>query len=195
MAVYVDTDALKASLTLTGTTYADDDVDQVVQAASQAIDQAQGRTYGKSAADETRVYTPTGAGVLYIDDLAVLTSIRIDPAGEAAWEAWTAETHFRLGPVNAADVGKPYTIISTIGGYRFSSHRHARVEVVGRFGWPAPPASIVEAATIVAAQLLKRRRDSPFPVLSVGDQAAYITRNDPQVVALLHGLQRRTLLV
>ncbi len=41
MAVYVDTDAFKASLTLTGTTYADDDVDQVAQAASLAIDQAQ----------------------------------------------------------------------------------------------------------------------------------------------------------
>lgn len=193
MTVYVDTDALKASLTLTGTTYADDDVDAVVAAASGAIEKAMGRDYGKSAEDETRYFTPTAARTLHIDDLAELTSVRVDPAWEGSWETWTLDTDFWLGPGNAALNGQPYTMILPLAGKAFPTGRYARVEVVGRFGWPSPPAQIVEAATLVAAQLLRRRRDTPFAVLAIGDAAAYITRNDPQVAALLHNLGRRKL--
>ena len=195
MTVYVDTDALKATLTLSNTSYANDDIDAVAVAASAAIEQAQGRTYGKSAEDETRYYTPTVRGVLWIDDLAELTSLRVQTAVDAEWDTWAGDTHYRLAPFNAPAHGQPYTQIQALPGSVFPCYSYARVEVVGKFGWPTPPAGVVEAATLVATQLLKRRRDTPFPVMAVADQAAYITKTDPQVAALLHGLSRRKLLV
>ncbi len=195
MTVYVDTDALKASLTLAGTTYADDDLDAVAAAASGAIEQAQGRTYGKSGTDETRFFASVAKGPLYIDDLAALTSVRVDYAGAAEWQDWTLNEHFALGPSNASLLRQPYTHLTSLAGHYFPRGRFGMVEVVGKFGWPAVPPQITEAATLLATQLVRRRRDTPFPVLAIGEVAAYITRTDPQISALLNGLSRRALFV
>jgi hypothetical protein len=187
--VYVDSDDLKVSLTLDGTTFADTDVDAACIAASGAIEEVQGRDYGRSDEDEIRFFTPTDWEVLTIDDLVELTTLRVD-RGDGTFETWTVDTDFRVEPLNAEGKGRPFTSLRAMA-QRFPCARLARVEVTGIFGWPAPPQQIIEAASIIAAQLVKRKRDAPFGVLNVGDVAAYIVRNDPMIAQLLNGLSRR----
>lgn len=55
MSLYVDADELKATLNLNQTTFADDDIDRAIAAASRAIDGYKGRRFYRST--ETRYYT------------------------------------------------------------------------------------------------------------------------------------------
>ena len=192
--VYVDVDDFKKTLAAEGSTFLDDDIEIALQAASAGIDEAQGRTYGKSDEDEVRVFSPDNRELLWIDDLAAEpTTVRVDTAGDGTFETWTQDTDFRLGPLNAEIKGKPFTSIRAknrglpVGDFSI-------VEVTGIFGWPAPPSQIVEATGIIASQLVKRAREAPFGVVSISSEtAAYIARNDPHVSFLLQGLGRRQL--
>jgi hypothetical protein len=64
------------------------------------------------------------------------------------------------------------------------------VAVTGQFGWPAVPAQVIEATTILATRLLRRAREAPFGVVGLGiDGAAVrISRFDPDVGFLLDPL-------
>ena len=69
------------------------------------------------------------------------------------------------------------------------------MRVTGQFGWPSIPASISEATAIYASRLLKRAREAPFGIQSVGIDgiAARISRTDPDLMMLLSGYVRRTM--
>jgi hypothetical protein len=196
MSVYVDSDDFKATLTLQGTTFADDDLDASLAAASAGVDKAQGRTYGKSEEpDVVRLYSPDSRELLVIDDLAEFTSLRVDTTGDGTWDTWTLDTDFRLEPLNAELDSEPFTNIRALATQRFPVYRFALVEITGAFGWPAPPQQIVEATSIIASQLVKRKRENPYGFVISGDVVAYLIRNDPQVSFLLNGLSRRRQLV
>jgi len=193
--VYVDSDDLKVSLALDGTTYADVDVDAACIAASGAVEEVQGRDYGKSDEDEVRFFTPTDWETLSIDDLVELTTLRVATTFGGTYETWTLDDDFRLTPLNAEGKGRPFTTLQAVNK-RFPTGRLSVVEITGIFGWPAPPQQIIEATSIIAAQLIKRKRDAPFGFQVVNQEtAAYIARNDPMVVQLLNGLGRRALFV
>lgn len=192
MTVYVDTDALKASLELVGSTHYDDDLDSAALAASVAIDNLLGRRFGKSTEDEARLYSTTGrVSPFTIDDLVALTSVTVDRDGDGTFEeTWTRDTDFRLLPLNAEASSLPWRQIEVMTRGRYSLPRTGGVlKVTGRFGWGSPPAPVVEAATLLATQLYKRKREAPFGVqaLSVGDAtvAAQIARRDPHISMLL----------
>lgn len=192
---YVTSAELKATLSLTGETFADADVAVAVEAASRAVDQLCGRHFYKSVS-ETRYYTPLSASLVVIDDLADFTTLDTDHDGDGTFEeAWTENTDFVFEPLNAEADGWPRTRIklhpsSTVGfpvGYPRS------VKLVGLFGWDAVPPAVAQATSIVAAQLLKRSREAPFGVVALGiDSAARIARFDPQVAMLLDPLRRLT---
>ena len=58
----------------------------------------------------------------------------------------------------------------------------------GKFGWAAVPAAIVEATTILAAQLVKRAREAPFGVVAIGLDVGAVTRiavTDPSIRFLI----------
>lgn len=194
-ALYVDSDDFKATLTLQGTTFLDEDVDASLAAASAGIDKAQGRTYGRSDTDDViRFYRPDDHELLNIDDLVELVTLRADANGDGTWETWTVDVDFRLEPLNAALDGEPYMQIRTLT-QSFPVHRFSLVEITGVWGWPAPPQQVIEATSIIASQLVKRKRENPYGFVISGDVVAYLIRNDSQVAFLLNGLGRRKSLV
>lgn len=186
--LYVTAAALKESLSLTGTTYANDDITAVLAAASRGIDRACGRFF--YSATQTRYYRPTDEWLLEIDDLAAEpTSLKTDPAGDGSFQyAWTLHTDYELEPYNAALLSQPYTHARRRrrGTYFFPRTVERSVEIVGTFGWPAVPSEIVTATSLLAFRLLERVREAPLGVVTLGpDLVGRIARTDPDVSALI----------
>jgi hypothetical protein len=187
---YVSSTILKATLSLTGETFADADITAALLAASHGIDEACGRRFWLDAdAQQVRYYTPTSRDLVLTDDITVLTSLATDTAGGTSFpQSWTVNRDFVLKPLNANADGKPYTRIKATGvGGVFDPCAPRSVKVTAQFGWATVPDGIVEATTILATRLLRRAREAPFGVVSVGldGTAVRIARTDPDVCFLL----------
>lgn len=189
---YVKREELKATLELSGQTFAQEDIDAALLAASRGIDEACGRRfYAHSGAATARYFTPRSATLIAIDDLYELTTLKTDQDGDGTFEeTWTLNTGFVAEPLNAAADGWPWT--------RFCIHPHANksfpyyyprsVEVTGKWGWAAVPGTIKQATTILASKLLKRAREAPFGIVSIGidvGATARIARTDPDISFLI----------
>jgi hypothetical protein len=189
---YISVEQLKATLELTNTVFAQEDLTWAVTAASRGIDDACKRRFYPDTADVDRYYSPHNWQNITIDDLITLTSLTTDQNGDGTFpQAWTLNTDFILEPLNAAADGRPYT------GIRMHP-RHVTfglpawwprsVKVTGKFGWAATPGTIVQATTILAAQLVKRAREAPFGVVAIGLDVGAISRiavTDPTIKFLL----------
>jgi hypothetical protein len=197
---YITAEALKRTLTLNGTTFANDDVDEAIVAASRAVDDACGRFFGRdSSAEVERIYRPQSATVCLIDDLVELTSLETDQNGDGEVErTWVQNREFVLEPLNAAADSRPYTKLS-LNSYRasvaFPFWAPRSVKVTGRFGWPAIPANVPTATSLVASRLVKRLREAPFGIVAnnMDGSALQIARTDPDVARLLKDLTRERL--
>lgn len=194
---YLELDALKETLSLGNESFADDDIELAIAAASRGVDKAaRRRFYADEDADQVRYYSPTRPGLLIIDDLVTLTSLSIDPNGAQVFDQpWTQNLHFMLEPLNAPADGWPWTALRTPrnGAYSFPCYYERSVKITGKFGWPAVPDPIKDAATLVATRLLKRAREAPFGVVSMGmDAAARIARTDPDICFLIDPYARGT---
>lgn len=190
---YGDITLLKNTLSLTGTQFADLDIQTAIEAASRAIDQMCERRFWTTTSNETRYFSPKNAGYLDAGDVVSITTLKTDEGGDGTFEqTWTANVDYVLGPLNAAlELPiRPYTLICRHpeSGYYFPTYYPRSVEITGKFGWSVTPPEIEQATTIIAAQLVQRARMAPFGVLAVGlDQASAvrIARVDPQVAALV----------
>lgn len=193
---YVSAAVLKATLSLTGETYADADVAVAVEAASRMVDAECDRRFYKDSADTTRYYSPRSSGWVAIDDLADLTTLATDADGTNTYAtAWTESTHFTFEPANAETNGRPRTMIRVraAGGLWFPTGYPNSVRVVGKFGWDATPPQVVSATSIIASRLLRRMREAPFGIVTAGiDEgvAMRLGRIDPDVAALLRPFVR-----
>ena len=153
------TDALATAAeyrTVTGKTDTGSDTQILVdlKAVSRYLEGKLGRFFTKDAADVTRLYIPVlSSSRLRIDDLSASpTSITIDEDddGSFADETALAATDYELHPLNAL-LGPevwPYTsIVLTPWGTKGIWPVGNRVQIVGKFGWPAVPEPL-KAATI-----------------------------------------------
>lgn len=193
MADYITAAELKATLSMTGTTFADADIADAVTAASRAIDEYCSRRFFVTALDETRYFTPRR---LYVDlgDLASLTSFATDAGGGTTFaDTWAINTDLLLHPLNADLDAVPWN----------RAHRHPNsskvwppyprsVKVVGKFGWTTAPAHVTQACTIIAQQLLIAARNAPlgFSAGLDGSPATRIAQIDPRVRMLLDPLRK-----
>ena len=196
---YITAAALKATLSLTGETYADADITAAIAAASKAIERACGRRFWKDAADVTRYYERVDDLMVVIDDLAAVTSVKTDPDGLGTYsETWTQNSDYVFGPENAAVDSVPWTAIYRItypaADYLLPKGPR-RIQVIGKFGWPAIPDQIPVATSKLAARLMKAMREAPLGIAGFGmDGAAIrIAKTDPDIGFLLEGLKRSPL--
>lgn len=191
---YITSTALKKTLSLTGETYADDDITAAISAASRIIDQACRRRFWLDSSDQTRYYERTDSNLVVIDDLATLTSVKTDPDGTGTYsETWTQNTDFVFGPPNAAADGVPFVAIHRRSQGNYVLPRgERRIQVIGKFGWAAVPSQITQATTIFAARLLKRAREAPFSVVGLGFDgvAVRLPKVDPDIMVLIDGFVR-----
>lgn len=197
--IYITADALKATLEMTGTTFADADVTLAIGAASRAVDTVTGRRFWLDAdVNQIRYYTPRSCRLLQIDDLHTMTSIKIDRSGNGNFsETWTLGTDYVLEPFNAPveQPARPYETIRVRArsGRWFPDCIEQSVKVTGQFGWTAVPDDVTAATGIIAAKLVRRGREAPFGIVTVGidsGAAMHIARMDPDVYTLLHDYTR-----
>lgn len=198
--LYVTRTALKGTLTLANETFADDDIDLALEAASRAIDEHCGRRfYPDSDAAQVRYFSALEDGIVRVDDLVTLTTLKTDPDRDGVFEYTWAATDYALGPVNALAEGRPYTEIQRLpyGSYYFPTYYPATIQVTGKFGWAAAPPAVKAATSILATRLLKRMREAPLGVVGFGMDGATVrvSSTDPDVGMLLAPFVRKVLLV
>jgi hypothetical protein len=188
---YIGTGELNATLNI-GSSYADADIVVAIDAASRACDGYKSTRFW--ATTETRYYTGC-PGDMYVDvdELANTATVLFDIDGDGTHETTlTSGTDFFFDPVNAANDSAPYRriVLYNQSGRRFPSYQNS-VKVTGSFGWPAVPAAVKQATSILAGRLLKRARETPYGIVVVsGDAvaAARLGRIDPDVAFLLDNL-------
>lgn len=190
--LYVTSAELKATLSLDGTTFANDDIALACSAASRAIDGYKGQRFYPTT--DTREFTgDRNDDWIDIGPVVSVSSVTVDEDGSGAYgTSWVAATDFALDPPNAADDGIPYRRLLLLrnAGRRFPCYANS-VRVTGSFGWPEAPPQVAQAARILAGRLLKRARETPYGILTVtGDAvtAARLGRIDPDVAFLLDNL-------
>lgn len=188
---YAELGEMKATLELVGESFADDDIALALTAASRGIDNVCGRRFWLDEDNTSvRYYSPDDECELALDDIVDLQELATDPGGDGTFEeTWTVNTDYILEPLNAADDGWPYTCARRhpLSGLYFPTCYPRSVRVTGQFGWSAVPESVKSATVILATKLVRRAREAPFGVVSIGldGGAMRIARTDPDVMFLL----------
>lgn len=193
---YTTVEAVKKTRQLSGTTYADDDIEIAIGAASRAIDLLTNRHFYRDdpAADQVvRYYTPSAPGLVLIDDLIPDATNEVATGRIATFTALAENTQFVYGPLNAAADSRPFTRLEALTNGCFPVCARS-VRVTGRFGWPAIPEAIEQAAGILASMLMLRHREAIYGVILAGSEIgaiARIARDDPHVSMLTAGYVRK----
>ncbi len=186
---------LKASLGITVTTY-DDDLAECIEAASRGVDGICDRWFWLDTVDVTRYYTPSSPSLLLpIDDLVSVTTLKTDTTGDQTFATTlTRNSDYFLEPLNAAveNPARPYTVarLNPYGQYWPPWIRS--VQIVGKFGWPAVPAPVVRATSLLSA-ILHKRKDAVFGFAVAGvdtETAMRIAQTDPTIRGLLNPYMR-----
>lgn len=187
MTVYATTAQIKAALSIgTADTASDALVGSAGTAASAMVDTYCGRTFG-TAVTATRYYAADNAYVLRTDDFVGTPTVETDEGADGTWITWAA-TDVQSEPLNniANGVSTPYNQVRAIGDYTFPRSPEALVRITATFGRDAIP-DAVSYATILLAERLFKRVDSPLGVAGFGDMGAIrVSRYmDPDVELLL----------
>lgn len=213
---YTQVEEFKQSLTLSGTTFANMDIETAVAAASRKIDEETGRRFYTTTSNEVRYFTPDSwtTSYRYIDgdvagyytrpeldvgDIAALTEVVADTNDDGTFEqTWVVDVDFRLEPYNAPLDGQPWDriVLTSSGGRSFPGYDHS-IRVTGRFGWLSAPPQIKLATEMLAGRYLKRLREAPFGVAGIGadGDAVRIASVDPDIAQLIAPFVRRQILV
>jgi hypothetical protein len=184
--LYTDVTTVKSTLGKITVDDRDDLIEQAIRSASRMIDRKTGRRFYADEAASARLFVMRGGsytdgceqGVL-VDDISTLDGLVVESGGTGNWAALDT---YDTGPDNALAYGRPITsLYGTTGWLPWSG----RVRVTARWGWPAVPDEITQAAMMLAARLY-RRKDSPQGVMGSSEWGAIrVSRLDPDVEALL----------
>lgn len=150
-----------------GDTADDTLLELAVEAASREIDTFCGRRFWVDPSVVARYYTATDGDAVDIPEGISTTTgliIKTDDDDDGTYETtWTANTDYRLEPINAAANGEPWTRIVAVGDRLFPTTIYRGVEITSKAGWATVPTPVKQACLILASKLFKRK-DSPFGV-------------------------------
>ena len=195
--LYVQIEEFKSTIELSGTSFSDEDIKGALRAACRAIDENCDRRFYLDTVDQVRYYSPDNPWTIEVDDVVSITTLKTDDSGDGTFEnTWTLNSDYLHEPLNAAADSRPFTTLSRhpLGAFYFSRYPRS-VELTGKFGWPAVPAAIEEATTLLAHRLLKRARQAPFGVSGMGIDGVVvrIMMSDPDVATLIAPFSRMAL--
>lgn len=192
--LYLTPEELKASLDVTGTTVAEEDIKRAIPAACRAIDAITGRFFyltGIETNGETRLYTRLwNPRRLDVDDVVALSSVEVDRNGDGTFEAsLELGIDYVLAPANAPLEGRPWEQLVLRGSRRSWPTDPDSIRLTGQFGWQQIPPGVIEATSILSARLVKVIREASFGVYVVPNldtaTAIRIGRQDPHVMMAL----------
>ena len=160
-------------------------LDHVLQSASRWIDATLGRRFYTTPSPEVRYFT-ANLSFYYVDvdDLLSVTELATDANSVGTYDTlWTANTDYRLGPINAVAEGKPYQFIEKVwwtGRYSFPAYPYG-VRVTGQFGYctlaNVPP--LIRELTMMVAET----DSGPVNDLVIPGVATYKLGNELTVTA------------
>lgn len=141
-----------------------------VGAASSAIDRACNREFGLAATPSARWFTAEwdrDQWIIPIDDVMTTAGLVIELDNDRDGIAEAVVTSYRLGPVNAAAKGQPFTRIEILpnGAVKPNGLRHG-VAVTAIWGWTEVPDAIRYATLVQAARFYDRRENVGGPLAS-----------------------------
>jgi hypothetical protein len=173
-------------------------VERAINATSRAVDHWCGRRFWQDATVKIRTYRVTDYLCARVDDISTTAGLLVatDTGGDGVFEtSWTINTDFFLEPLNADADGPSYAWWDLVacGSKRFPIYRTSprpALQVTAKFGWASIPPEVEQAAVLRAVAIFKRK-ESPQGVAGFGDFGAIrISRQDPDVLALLAPFQR-----
>jgi hypothetical protein len=127
-----------------------------------------------------RIVREDDGDLFLVDDIGSVTGLVVETGSGASF---TAVTGYETSPDNALADGKPITgLLRPLGTWGIAT---TRLRVTAKFGWPAVPDDIAEAALIQASRLYKRK-DSPEGIIGSAEWGVRnLSRRDPDVWALI----------
>jgi hypothetical protein len=140
-------------------------IEKAIEAASRSIDRIANRRFYQDANASARLYRPVDFYRLIVDDISTTSSlvVALDATGDGSYtDTLALNTDYILDPVNAPSKGRPYTMVTLVGGtlgtklWPFPTNFRPGVQVTARWGWPSIPDDIVEATLILSADYMKR---------------------------------------
>ena len=194
---YTTLTQLKAKLLPEGATFTTNDtmMENIIEAVSRWIDAYCGRIF-YTTSSETRVYTPITSHLVVTDDIATITSVKLD-IGARTYPTTLASTDYDTLPFNTSSTVMPIMglAVAPNGSYSFYPSINKSVQIVGTFGVPSGCTwleQVREACEIQAARIYKRK-DAPFGATGMNalGQNTIISDLDADVKALLDYPLRR----
>ena len=187
MASYVDLATFKSYLRHELSGLDDVDLQDALDAATEAINDHCGRTFTVAGSGSARVYVPTCTPVLFIDDATTVTAVTVDGA------SLTASTDYQKEPLNNLINGQtvPFTRLVRLGGHVWDSttdNLKAAISVTATWGWAAVPSRVTQACRILAKEIAEARNQVGGYV-DMGEIAARAVSH-PKYGQLLMRLQR-----
>lgn len=180
-----------------GDTVDDAFIDAKIVSASRGIDQycGTGRKFWLDSTASARIINPNGrtwydrdGEHLLVPDIGTTAGLIVEVGRGSDWTDIT--TSVEAEPVDALDLDPPQPITSLLYLSRsWPRSNRQRVRITARWGAPAQPAVVGEAALIQTIRLYKRK-DSPEGVLGSAEWGGAIrmSRIDPDVAAMLEKL-------
>jgi hypothetical protein len=185
---YTDVTTVKSGIGKTTDDDRDELIQQAIAAASRMIDERCGRFFYLEATATARVFpardriwTDGDTQTIRVDDIGDATGMTVE-VKHGFTGAWTTIASWELGPDNAAARLRPWTEIRLPAG---TLGENSKLRPTVRWGWPAGPDGVGQAAALLSARLY-RRKDSPNGVIGSADWGAIrVSRFDPDVEALI----------
>lgn len=195
---YIGVEELKNSISLSGTSFADEELPVAIEAASAYLEDEYNdhRAWTLGSPGEVRFYTRTDDWEFRLGDAIAITSVDLDYSTNPFWErdpsygptwgtpiGWGGgsfstnlpSASYRLTPIQNGLVanggnGQPYKRLELIRGSQVFRLPSGRgaIRVTGTFGWETVPSGVKIATSMIATRLMKRMRDAPFGVVAFG---------------------------
>ena len=192
MGDYVALSELKTALGISGS--GDDDfLNLGIDAAEQAINDLCGRKFTADGSASARTYRAQSY-LAVTDDISTLTGlvVKTDTSADGTFDTTWASTDYQVEPLNNIVKGRSVNNLRAIGSYTYPVYGDGQVsvEVTAKWGWPAVPDTVKQAALMLASRLYGRKA-SPMGVIGVGDFGPVrISRSDPDIAFLLMDYKR-----
>jgi hypothetical protein len=167
-------------------------LEQACSSAAAWIDEYCGQTFTVATSATERLFEADSWNVVRVDSIGSTSGLVVktdDNDDGTAETTWTVTVDYVLLDVNGRTVGTnagPYRAFRAVGSKTFPSSMTGRplVAITARWGWPATPATVKQAAYVLAAEQWKQK-DAPFGVASFGDFGAIRVRSNPVVAQML----------
>lgn len=205
---YLSAAELKQTLNLEDESFANDDIEIAIEAASRGLEEAYGRFWSRGLTNtEQRYYTAETDLRVALGDVLEVTAVDID---YTVGDIYTSEDAFaddlvggtystqllasdyRLLPIQSGLItdgknGEPYRSLQLARGgrYRRLPRGVDAIRITGRFGWDQVPAGVKNSVTIIATRLVRRAREAPYSIVAVGLEGQVVRAReivrDPEV--------------